>query len=112
MPNPRIFISHSAEEDHTRKLLGVLYTGLRNAGFDVLLDKQRRKPGDQWRDELNRWLWQCHGAVILFSEAAMTLQWVLKEATNLTWRRDVSRQFTNDSFDVLPVLLPPVKVAD
>jgi hypothetical protein len=110
MPKPKIFISHSAKEERTGKLLGSLYVGLRNAGFDVLLDKQRLKPGVQWRDELDRWLWQCHGAVILLSEAAVKSPWVLKEATNLTWRRDLARQFDNSAFDVLPVLLSPVEV--
>jgi hypothetical protein len=110
MPKPKIFISHSAKEERTRKLLDALYVALDNAGFDVLLDKQRLEPGVEWRDELNKWLWQCHGAVILLSEAALNSPWVLKEATNLTWRRDLSRQFDNRLFDALPVLLPPVAV--
>jgi len=105
---PKIFISHSAKEDRARRVKESLYTALTAAGFDVFLDKYRIDDGGPWRDEITRWLWQSHAAVLLLSEHALASPWVKKEIANLTWRRDLSRQFGNPLFEILPVLLDPV----
>lgn len=102
MSKLRVFISHSAKDDLTGEILDKLYENLRK-NFDVLLDRERLKPGVEWRLELFSWLARCHGAVILLSADALESSWVLQEATILNWRRHYEKEFT-----LIPVLLPSV----
>jgi hypothetical protein len=111
MPKPKIFISHSAHEGRPRAVLFALKAELERAGFEVLLDKTRLEGGDEWREELVSWMWQCHAAVILLSEPALASPWVKIEAANLISRRSLSTQFGNPRFLVLPVLFDPVTPA-
>lgn len=114
MPNPRIFISHSAKEPRTLKVLDALALALEKEGFEVLLDRVRLQPNDTWREEILRWPLQCHASVILFSDAVLNSEsggpsrWVKAEAGLLVARRHVSRQFGGD-FKVLTVFFDPVK---
>ncbi len=63
----------------------------RGAGFD---------PPAEWRDGLHFALAKSDGAVLLLSEQAVESDWVLKEATILTWMRAVG----------VPVVIVPVLV--
>jgi hypothetical protein len=83
-----IFISHSSKDDsYAGAVRDALEAALIEAGFDVLLDRTRLDPGDEWRAKLHRWLGTCDGAALLFGPAALRSDWVRKEATILTWRR-------------------------
>jgi hypothetical protein len=102
-----IFISHSSGDDHSsgdadrvRLLRDRLYEELIARGFKVLLDRKLLQGGMEWRPALHRWLGECDGAVILFSQAALESAWVLKESTILTWRRSLGSEVR-----VLPVLV-------
>lgn len=108
MPKPKIFISHSAKEDRTRRVLEALARALEGEGFEVLLDLLRLEPNDTWREKILRWPWQCHASVILFSEAALRSRWVKTEAGLLVSRRNLSREYGGPVFPVLPVYFDPV----
>ncbi|MFZ4703509.1 MAG: toll/interleukin-1 receptor domain-containing protein, partial [Candidatus Methylumidiphilus sp.] len=69
--------------------------------IDVLVDKDRLKPSDDWNHRLNLWLQECHAAIILFSKRAIeNSAWVAKEATILSWRAEL-----NPKFKLFPVML-------
>lgn len=106
MVKPLVFISHSAKDAFASEVLDALVREL-EADFEVLLDRERLQPGDQWREEINTWIGLCHAAVVLFSRDALSSFWVLKEATNLTWRRELNRGFL-----VVPVRLSDVDAAE
>jgi hypothetical protein len=89
---PRIFISHSSKDDSYAGLVRDAVAQGLSDGFDVLLDAERLDPGDRWRAKLHRWLGVCDGAVLLFGPAALESDWVRKEATILTWRREFERE--------------------
>jgi TIR domain len=97
-----IFISHSAHD-------GIWATRVRDSivdginaisGYRVLIDEREFEPGDLWRPLLYRWLAQADAAVLLLSRAALESQWVRKEATILTWRRELKSDVR-----IIPVLL-------
>src|SRR4051812_16550940 len=100
----RIFISHSAKESYAQEALDLLESVLATNGFEVLLDRKRLQPGSAWRPELHGWMRRCHGAVVLFSEAALKSDWVLQAATILNFRR-----YGDDRVLLVPVFLPPVE---
>lgn len=106
MVKPFVFISHSAKDAFACEVLNALVREL-EADFELLLDRERLGPGDRWREEINTWIGLCHAAVVLFSRDALSSSWVLKEATNLTWRRDLNRGFL-----VIPVRLANVSAAE
>ena len=87
---PRVFISHSTKEEFSEQVLKAIKTVL-EPDFHLLLDRDVLPPGEEWRHELHTWLGWCHAAVILFSPEALVSSWVLKEATILTWRRDLDK---------------------
>jgi hypothetical protein len=108
MSKPLVFISHSARRDGAAmEVLNKITARLKRDGFDVWWDQERLSGGEDWRQEINIWLGLCDCAVILFSKKALPSPWVLKEATNLLWRRSL-----DDSFIVLPVLMPEVERSD
>ena len=97
---PSIFLSHSSGDGLVGGIRDTLYEKLTAQGFEVLLDRELLRGGMEWRPALHRWLGECDGAVILFSEAALDSAWVLKESTILTWRRSLGSKVK-----VLPVLV-------
>lgn len=100
---PVIFISHSAKDVAAREILSKLYTAI-NKEYEVLLDRKRLLPTDPWRKELHTWMGLCQGAVVLLSEHALRHSpWVQKEATVLSYRREMDKQFI-----LVLVLVPPV----
>jgi hypothetical protein len=102
-PKPPIFISHSAKSPPPLKVLRAIYRAL-SRDFEVLLDRRRLRPGDDWRRQLHAWMGLCHGAVLLLSENALDdSDWVKREATILGYRNE-----DEPGFMLVPVLLPPV----
>ena len=119
----KLFVSHSSrlddmdqaqpDRDHNWQLLADTCNLLRQEYGDsikILVDQdvQGLYPGCDWEYQLNEWLAECHAAIILFSKRARTQSnWVKKEATILSWRREVDPNFT-----VIPVLLDGQTEAD
>lgn len=101
----RIFISHSNDNPIASDLIRTLVSELETAGFQVLVDIDGFKAGDEWRDEIYSWLGFCHGGIILLGPEALDPQrpWVAREAAILTWRKTLCPDFL-----VMPVLLPGV----
>ena len=95
MAKCRVFISHSSKIQEQRDLLETIVTSLqsRDGGYEVLVDRQGIKAGDEWRQKIHAWLADCHAAVILFSKEALESPWVLKEATVLGWRKSQEPEF-------------------
>ena len=109
---PTIFVSHSAKgDDRVTLLLDALKSTLCQEGFVPYIDKFRLEAGDEWRKELDSWLFYCHGAILLLSEKALNSSWVLKEATILTARRQLSEMTREGKriFPILPVVFPEVE---
>jgi hypothetical protein len=92
----RIFLSHSSLD---KALTTAVETGLRPGpggsdwGYDVLLDQTDLAPGVEWPRYLHEWMARCHAAVLLLTQNAVQSEWVLKEATILTWRASLDPQF-------------------
>ncbi len=105
----RVFISHSAKEPEADQALTELAAALNKAGHTVLLDREpgRLSPGIDWRQEIHTWMALCHAAVVLFSPHALESDWVKKEATIMSWRKSLDKNFI-----LVPVLVPPTKRAD
>ncbi len=117
----KIFISHSSRlrDDETSEpqalanwqLLQDVCTALADHYGDqikILVDYDGLKPSDRWEQCLDEWLYDCHAAVILFSRRAIEQSnWVRKEATILSWRAAVERDFK-----LFPVLLDDQTAAD
>lgn len=97
---PSIFLSHSSGDDLVGQIRDRLDKELTAQGFEVRLDRKLLRGGMEWRPALHRWLGECDGAVILFSQAALDSDWVLKESTILTWRRSLGSEVR-----VLPALV-------
>lgn len=115
MPALKLFVSHSSHfddvedsslpTDHNLVLLKETCRLLRQEYGDkieILVDKEGLEPGCDWEKRLNEWLAECHAAIILFSKRVVDLKsnWVKKEATILSWRRELEKDFT-----LIPVLL-------
>lgn len=116
MPALKLFVSHSSRlddvnselpADHNFKLLEETCALLKQEygnKIEILVDQDNEHglyPGCDWERRLNEWLAECHAAIILFSERARTKSnWVKKEATILSWRREIQENFT-----LIPVLL-------
>lgn len=101
----RVFISHVNDDHDADGILGCLEHALSDAGFDVLVDRQRLEPGTVWRQEIYTWLGLCHAAVVLLSSQALERDkfWVGREMELLVWRKALAPTFT-----LIPVLVPPV----
>lgn len=116
MSSLKLFVSHSSrlddvaqdqfDEDHNWNLLSGTCEKLKQVYGDrieILVDQDERGlySSCDWEQRLNEWLAECHAAVILFSKRAHeTSDWVKKEATILSWRREVE-----ENFKLIPVLL-------
>jgi hypothetical protein len=106
MAKPLIFISHSANRDPAAtKTLAAIAKRLKDDGFEVLLDKDRLKGGDEWRRCLHTWLAHCHGGVVLLNKKALESPWVQKEVAILLWRAALRRASQGHPFPIVPVLV-------
>ena len=104
----KLFISHSSRTDANLRLLGDLCAQLEQPGQNYALVYDRKgdiKAGDDWYNRIDRWMAECHAAVILFSRAAIyESDWVRKEAAILSWRKELQKHFV-----LIPVLLDGLK---
>lgn len=104
----KVFISHSTRGDSyaTAVRLQVVH-GLRERGYDVLVDADGLLPGEKWHPRLYEWLLECRAAVVLLNRAALTSGWVHREVDILMWRHHFNR-----SFFVLPAPVGEVTPED
>lgn len=104
----KVFISHSARGDTyaTEVRLQVVH-GLRERGYDVLVDAEGLLPGEKWHPRLYEWLLECQAAVVLLNRAALASDWVHREVDILMWRHHFNR-----SFFVLPAPVGDVTPED
>ncbi len=114
MSKLKLFISHSSrlddidhdhpDDDYNWRLLRNTCKAIRDYYGDrveVLVDQDGLIPGKDWEQRLNEWLAECNKAIILFSRRAIEeSNWVAKEATILSWRREIDADF-----ELIPVLL-------
>jgi hypothetical protein len=111
----RIFVSHSSKDvalttDVCQALAspnpgGAEYKAA--VGLDVLADYARLQDGAPWPKQLHEWLAKSHAGLILLTKDALASDWVLKEATILTWRQSL-----DDSFKVFIAYDKTVVTAD
>lgn len=99
MSQPRIFISYARASDPCRARITELEAALEGAHFQILRD-ERMKGGTPWREQLDRWMWTCHGAVVFLSPEALESAWVRTEVEHFARRR---RAYDGDHV-VVPVL--------
>ncbi|MFN7937307.1 MAG: toll/interleukin-1 receptor domain-containing protein [Bryobacteraceae bacterium] len=93
MGKPRIFISHSAREQDTDSVLRQISEQLKSDGYEVLLDRESLREGTRWREQLYNWMNYCHGAIVLYSPAALESDFVPIEVSVLTSRRHIDPRF-------------------
>ena len=105
MKKPRVFISHSNRDAKALSFLDMVSAELSNNGFDVLVDRERLKPGADWRDEIYTWMGLCNGAVILLSQSVFEPDslWVPRETSILLWRRTL-----DPAFLIVPVFVDSI----
>ena len=87
-----------------------LRDGLAAKGFDVLVDREILRPGDEWRREVFSWIGLCHVAVILISRKALDAPnkyWVARETICLLYRRSFGPPLR-----IIPVLLDNLGFSD
>jgi len=97
----RIFISHSSQDlALTRAVCGELSAASTAGGpydlavpLDILADYERLEAGTPWPKQLHEWLAKSHAGLILLTGHALASDWVLKEATILTWRQSLDERF-------------------
>ncbi len=116
----KLFISHSSRLDdvdadgmpaqHNWNLLKETCDKLEacyGGRIEILVDLDLQT-ADAWERRLNEWLAECHAAIILFSKRAIeTSNWVKKEATILSWRREFDA-----GFKLIPVMLDQQTTAE
>jgi hypothetical protein len=93
---PRIFISHSSQDRNlTEAVVKALSPPSANhPGFDILVDKDCLKAGQEWPVQLHAMMAYAHAGLLLFTRAAMDRpDWIRKEAYILTWRRSLDPKF-------------------
>jgi hypothetical protein len=103
----RVFVSHSSHDPFARDLRKAVCQQLREQNFDVLVDVDELRPGQDWRAVLNHWLADCHAAVLLLTRDALTSAWVRREITILLWRRALGSRVL-----IIPALLGDLEPAD
>lgn len=105
----KLFVSHSSKTAENLVLLQGVCAGLKQKGFEVLVDRDGQLyAGLDWDLRINEWMAECHAAVILFSQAALhDSDWIKKEAAILSWRRELQSDFI-----LIPVLLNGITPED
>ncbi|MEV6341274.1 toll/interleukin-1 receptor domain-containing protein [Nocardia vinacea] len=83
-----VFISHSSNgDDFAGRVRDAVRSRLGDKGYDVFVDMEALRPGQEWSSVLYRRLGECHAAVILLNEKAFRSPWVRREVNILLWRR-------------------------
>jgi TIR domain len=104
-----VFISHSSrQDDFAAKVRSQVQARLEGLNWDVRVDMDALKGGDDWRSVIYHWLAQCDAAVVLLGRGAIqSSPWVRREVNILLWRRALGSPLT-----VVPALLGDVRSAE
>jgi hypothetical protein len=80
-----VFISHSSNKTSgvTARLRDLLADRLRPPMYDVFLDRERLKPGDEWEPQIRKRLQSANIGIVLVDAAALESDWVKEEASFL-----------------------------
>ena len=93
---PRIFLSHSSKDlALTKAMSAALKTPEgEHPGYEVLLDGECLRAGEEWPAQLNAMMAYAHAGLILLTRAAINRpEWVRNEAYILAWRRSLDPEF-------------------
>ena len=104
----RIFISHSTKTGRAQTYLKCIERRIKaDPRFELLLDVEGLKPGDDWRHKIFKWMDEADGAVIVISKEALQSNFVPIELSILSFRhcRDVH-------FALIVVMMPDVDAKD
>ncbi|MFI1844957.1 toll/interleukin-1 receptor domain-containing protein [Streptomyces microflavus] len=84
----RIFISHGAGRDaDVRSVLENIVPRLTASGYDVFVDVEKLRAGDEWHEVLYREMYRCDAAIVLLGpETVAAPRWVRREAEVLVGR--------------------------
>ncbi|MER5486263.1 toll/interleukin-1 receptor domain-containing protein [Streptomyces sp. NPDC002812] len=106
---PRIFISHGAGKDAcVRAVLDNIVPRLVASGYEVFVDVEKLRAGDEWHEVLYREMYQCDAAIVLLGpETVAAPRWVRREAEVLVGRFKVGGLAA-----VLPGLVGDVTTAE
>jgi hypothetical protein len=109
MSKPKLFISHSTNgllaDDRCVRIRELLSETLTD--WDVFVDKERIKAGDQWRTKILHHLAHAQAGIVLFSQKACVSDWVTAEALILCFRKSI-----DPHFQIIPVLLEGKSITD
>ncbi|MFS8100565.1 toll/interleukin-1 receptor domain-containing protein [Lentzea alba] len=100
---PKVFLSHSTKDDsNAAELREHLETALKDRGWDVLVDEDGLKGGDEWRGVLYEWIAVCDAAIVLMTDKALASSWVRREINLLLWRRALGTPLM-----IIPAMVAP-----
>ncbi len=105
MYRPKVFLSHSTKGDpDAAAMRGHLESELVARGWDVLVDEDGLRGGEEWRGVLYHWIADCDAAVVLMSDKALASSWVRREINLLLWRKALGSPLT-----IVPAELSPTE---
>lgn len=103
MSAPKVFLSHSTKgDDDAATMRRHLESELQARGWQVLVDEDGLRGGEEWRSVLYHWIADCDAAVVLMSDKALNSPWVRREINLLLWRRALGSPLT-----IVPAELSP-----
>ena len=98
----KVFISHSSKDFFSIAVCDAVVKQLRAKNYQVIIDKDTIKPGDEWRLVLYHEIASCHAAVLLLSREALASEWVKAEINILQALHSINPQ----------IRLIPVQIGD
>ncbi|MDX8028684.1 toll/interleukin-1 receptor domain-containing protein [Lentzea sp. BCCO 10_0856] len=105
MYRPTVFLSHSTKGDPGALVMRhQLESELTARGWQVLVDEDGLRGGEDWRGVLYHWIADCDAAVVLMSDRALASDWVRREINLLLWRRALGSPLT-----IVPAMLSPTR---
>lgn len=99
----RLFLSHSSptDDNHVEQIADELLKAA-PCKVEIIFDRQEITSSADWRERVCYMLHTCDSAVLLLNEKALSSPWVLAEATFLSFRETIQKDFH----------LAPVALAD
>lgn len=103
MYRPTVFLSHSTKGDPDAVAMRhELESELTSRGWEVRVDENGLRGGEDWRNVLYHWIADCAAAIVLISDRALESQWVRREINLLLWRHALGSPLT-----IVPVMFSP-----
>ncbi len=99
----RVFLRYAQKSPRAEETLEKIKAAVVANGWVPVVDIWDARPGTDWRRELVVGLADTHAGVILFTEEALSSFWVLQEASVMSFRCDL-----NKDYRFIPVLIEPM----